>query len=502
MTTRNSKTALVEEAAGALADAFEVRLVEPHGVELDENVRTKTQLTAEFLESIKALGVLQPVIAHVDALGQVIVTDGQRRVLAARQVGLASIPVLVGPAPGSAEGRVVEQLALNEARAALQTSELAAATQQLSLFGMEPETIARKIGRGPMEVRHLLRVAASKRAIEAAREVPELTIVQAARLAELADDPVVSPEQVAALEDAIVRDPDQADHVLSRAELDAREEAALRAVEAELDAQGVRHVRRDSEEWKKIWASGGAFSGLVDRKTGESLTDEEVRVHPGLVVGLRFEHGEVRRREYCEDPKKHGLCYSWEFRSSGGRVQVEKSEEERAAEAAERRRVVENNKRALAAAPVRHAFLVKMVQRGDTRRDFFKTFARVFFTFTHYGALQMERPENLLCEAMILPERVSVIGYAAVAKGNAKAVLLASMLATCEAHTDDKSFWRNTGYGQDAEGNPLVNRSCWYLRFLEGEGYALSDVEREFCEAAEKELAEVEKKRRSKKAAK
>ena len=68
--------------------------LDPNEVEVETNVRTEASLTKQFIASIKEQGVLVPVVA-VREDGKVKVRAGQRRTLAAREAGLASIPVYI-----------------------------------------------------------------------------------------------------------------------------------------------------------------------------------------------------------------------------------------------------------------------------------------------------------------------------------------------------------------------------------------------------------------------
>ena len=59
----------------------------------EDNVREYANLNKPFLDSIADHGVLQPITAIRRADGVVEVRNGQRRTMAARKLGLSSIPV-------------------------------------------------------------------------------------------------------------------------------------------------------------------------------------------------------------------------------------------------------------------------------------------------------------------------------------------------------------------------------------------------------------------------
>jgi ParB family transcriptional regulator, chromosome partitioning protein len=78
------------------------------GTRLVANVRDVAALDNQFVASVAEHGVLTPVTA-VRRGDTVEVTDGQRRTLAARQVGLATLPVYVRDVTTLNEERAVEQ---------------------------------------------------------------------------------------------------------------------------------------------------------------------------------------------------------------------------------------------------------------------------------------------------------------------------------------------------------------------------------------------------------
>ena len=123
--------------------------LDPAELVLDDNVRTDPVLGKDFIESIVP-GIRLPLYAVRDADGTVKVRDGQRRMLAAREAALASIPVYVVPADAvesddaeRTRRRIIDQVIANEARAYLKVSEKAAAVEQLSLTGLSATKIAK-----------------------------------------------------------------------------------------------------------------------------------------------------------------------------------------------------------------------------------------------------------------------------------------------------------------------------------------------------------------------
>ncbi|MGU3438273.1 ParB/RepB/Spo0J family partition protein [Actinomycetes bacterium M1A6_2h] len=122
--------------------------VDPATLDVNENVRDGVVITddPDFLASIAAQGVLQAVSAVRRSDGTLAVHDGQRRTLAAREVGLASIPVVVREqsADEKAAGieRIIEQVVANDQRDDLTKSQRAAAVAGLFDLGMSTAQVA------------------------------------------------------------------------------------------------------------------------------------------------------------------------------------------------------------------------------------------------------------------------------------------------------------------------------------------------------------------------
>ncbi|MGV7988947.1 ParB/RepB/Spo0J family partition protein, partial [Mycobacterium kansasii] len=78
------------------------------------------------------------------------VRDGQRRLLAAREAGLATVPVYVTADLATTEqartvARITEQIVVNDHRAALTETQRAKGIQQLLLEGLTPAKVAKSL---------------------------------------------------------------------------------------------------------------------------------------------------------------------------------------------------------------------------------------------------------------------------------------------------------------------------------------------------------------------
>ena len=112
---------------------------------------------AELTASISAHGVLQPIVVRTAADGGYELIAGERRLLAARSAGLATIPAVVREAAGdeTLELALVENLQ----RADLNPIEEAGAYRELiERFSLSHEAVAGRVGKSRVAVSNALRL--------------------------------------------------------------------------------------------------------------------------------------------------------------------------------------------------------------------------------------------------------------------------------------------------------------------------------------------------------
>lgn len=112
--------------------------IDPTTLVIADNVRLDPRLDKQFLASIRERSVLEPVVAHRTADGTVVVEYGQRRTLAAREVGRAAVPVMVSDTAPTTADRLVDQWVDNEHRAALTNRERVHAVRELRTADDQP----------------------------------------------------------------------------------------------------------------------------------------------------------------------------------------------------------------------------------------------------------------------------------------------------------------------------------------------------------------------------
>lgn len=141
----------------------------------------------DLAESIKQHGILQPLVVSIDPVGGYILVAGQRRLQAAKRIGLKTIPAVIR------ETDEMEKLELamieNIQRADLNFIELAEAYARLSdEFGLTQEEIAKRMGKSRPVIANTLRLLTLPDAIQHSLAVGEINEYQARNLLSLKTD--------------------------------------------------------------------------------------------------------------------------------------------------------------------------------------------------------------------------------------------------------------------------------------------------------------------------
>lgn len=141
----------------------------------------------ELSESIKAHGIIQPLVVVERGEGMYEIIVGERRLRAAKMAGLSKVPVFVNPAISS-EAKLELALIENIQRADLNPIEEAKAYQRLHAeFSLSVSEIARRVGKDVSTVSNLLRLLNLPAEIQRALIEELLTEGQARPLLSLRD---------------------------------------------------------------------------------------------------------------------------------------------------------------------------------------------------------------------------------------------------------------------------------------------------------------------------
>lgn len=387
----------------------ELEHVDPNTLEIAANVRTEAMVTPEFVATIAANGVIQPISAVRRADGTLAVRDGQRRTLAGRAAGLATIPVYITPDTEGAEKvreleRITHQFIANENRQALGGKERAEAMAHMLDLGLSASKVAKALHVDRKQVAAATVTVKSETAT-AAYDSGALTLEQAAVLAEFDSD----ADAVDALLHAAPRG--GFDHQVQR--LRDRREAHARRTEAgaEYVAQGYT-LLLERPSWshqatirldmlldsdnreptpEQIAATDPRLVGVylsedeqvIDPDTGEEVdadtvdwdTDDDPELEPS--DGLRHANTVTRvavwsPEWFCTDAGKLGLHHrhqrptnttgsaeAGESAEAAALREAEATERDRAA----RRQVLALNKLGVAAQSVRRAWVREYLSR-------------------------------------------------------------------------------------------------------------------------------------------
>ncbi|MGL5858781.1 MAG: ParB/RepB/Spo0J family partition protein [Angustibacter sp.] len=458
------------------ATAAQITLVQvdPAAAVVGLNVRSEANLTADFVSSIRELGVLEPVVGHYDEQGQFVVLRGQRRTLAAVETKQASIPAVVVQRPEDAD-RIVQQMAENDHRTGMTTADRIAGVKQLAAFGLTAAQIKRRTARPRSEVDAALVVAGSELAANAAQRWDYLTLDQAAILAEFEDD----PEAVKALMVA-AKEGHGFEHTAQRLR-DAREDAAaIAAMTEELTAKGVVVVDRPAYDDKTVLG----LDRLAATKGGRAYSKATHATCTGHAAYLRISTGweknekgkEVRVRqaepEYvCTNWRGAGHVYRWDHTSASSTpTAADMSPEEREQARAERRDVIDSNKAWDTAEPVRRDWLAAFAARKTAPKGSSAFIARVV---TEHPEVVPDVGGSTVAAEWFGLKHVGY-GYGGgwsaliekATEGRAQVIALCRLLASLEKGTDRQS-WRR-----------VMPATTHYLTFIAAHGYDLSDVEK------------------------
>jgi len=429
------------------------------------NIRTDLGDLGPLTSSVRANGILEPLIVVPNGDDGYLIVDGHRRNSAAQEAEEALVPCLIRPDLDSAQAtqQLVAMLVANTHREAISATDEARAYEQLRLGGLSAATIARRVGHKPAHVKEALRVAGSELATAAADRY-QLSLPQAAALADFEAD----PDAVKRLVVTAKQRPDQWDHVVSQLREDRKAAAAYDHAVQELTAAGVTVL----EHRPGYGEAAKALDHLVD-ESGEVLDADKHAACSGHAAVVE-RHEPTNVTWYCTDPAGNG--HQPRFPSTATRpasvVDGKMTDEAKA----ERASVIANNKSWRAATPVRQAFVTDLLTRAKANKGVLRfAISEVVAEPEAVGHGRDETVARLLGQPQRSGRRRSA-GVDAAARANDQRlplVLLAQVAADIE-DTMNEFTWRS----------PQPRAARWFT-FLGACGYALADIERKVIDDAE-----------------
>jgi len=366
--------------------------IDPRILLVDLNVRGDARPDPELVDSIRDIGVLQPVTAVRTRDGQYRVRYGHRRTLAAIEAEQDTVPVIVaGDEDDDQVERIVRQWDENERRKQLDQSDRVQAVHQLALLGVTPDQIARRTRTKPAMVDAAVKVGQSDWATKAVDQYPFLDLEQAAIVADYADDPDTVETLVRAAERGHFA------HAAQTAQDRREERLTFLAIAKPYEDRGVKVV-------SSMYGVGGRNPEKLGRlrgPDGEEIAEEQHEQCSGHAVLLELcddwfdpdevpegwtivptdddedddDTGEVYAQclvpgALCLDWREHGHRLARDERGPGSHGEgpaapVDQAAEEarKQAESEERRRVLRLNREWKSAEVVRRNFLTQLLTR-------------------------------------------------------------------------------------------------------------------------------------------
>ena len=178
----------------------------------------------ELADSIRAQGVIQPIVAREIGKGRFEIIAGERRWRAAREAGLTDVPVVLR----EADDRAVIAMALieNIQREDLNPLEEALALSRLiDEFSLTHQNAAEAVGRSRAAVSNLLRLLELPEEIRALLEAKQLEMGHARALLTLAPAAAIGLAREAAAQGLSVREVERRAQQLSQGKIPARKDA-------------------------------------------------------------------------------------------------------------------------------------------------------------------------------------------------------------------------------------------------------------------------------------
>lgn len=334
-----------------------------------DNVRSDLGDLEELTASIKAVGILEPVVVTRNGKRYELVL-GHRRLKAAKKAGLQSVPAVVRDV--APEARTELQLIENLHRADLPPLDEARAYQRLvDEYGYSQREIADAVGRAQSHVAKRLALLALPPPAAKALDSGKINIQEAQELTKLADD----PDRVArALQEA------------ARNRTWQGPRAMAQAVDTEVQARDTDRRFAELEEKAKAGKAPYLEAGSPYHRAHSGLPNGARKLegwHNGLqmdaagrrahrkedchAVTVLVDYDGVRLVEICTKPGKHQA----KPRKSAAETKAEK----------ERQAL-------LAAGKSRRVFVVRALEKAPTRQEAFPLIITELIRASHQSVLK------------------------------------------------------------------------------------------------------------------
>lgn len=228
-----------------------------------DNPRKDLGDLTELADSIREQGIVEPVVVEPvdETASRFVLLAGHRRLAAALQAGLTSVPALVHDQPSPRHERVERMLTENLQRADLTLVEEGDAYQMLLDMPdaeLTPAKLAKRLGKS---VRHVTATVKAAGLPESTRERlirGQINLEDAARIERFAKD----PEALQRINKAAEAGPVALDRAIAEAKSEADRVKARAARKRELRKAGRTLVDISSDEWDDATFLPGIYRGL------------------------------------------------------------------------------------------------------------------------------------------------------------------------------------------------------------------------------------------------
>lgn len=459
-TTTTSRTpAATDTGDHEYVDALAISALVKH----PKNPRQRATADAELIDSVKASGIVQPLIVapHDDAGKKFILIAGHRRLDASRKAGRKTVPVVIRRDLPTEGQQIEAMLVENGRRVDLTPVEEAEGYAQLELIGYKAPAIAKAVGRDVKTVKSRLQLLRLSTSTRKRVHAGQLNLNDASAMVEFADDPATTQRLEKAAGDGYYFKQELA---AARRRRDSAREVATRTAKL-LDA-GAQQLEVPDDASVYSWIREGGRSELG------STHSTDWGQHKGCLAFVTSDDAYYGPRLYevCTNPDSHREDLEAEARqrAEAAEAQIKAAQERSLAQAA--------------AADARVATLMDLVE-GITVADVLGDLTRALLPI----ALRQLAGDALVAyqQAMRVPmeDRWNHLGYhhgspmaetkfaqhveELVADGNSRAARsLAALLIAQGEHANDYT-------------HILSYRSCAleYFALLEEAGHAMSPVD-------------------------
>ncbi|MFD5553737.1 ParB N-terminal domain-containing protein [Streptomyces sp. NPDC127068] len=435
-----------------------------------KNAREDLDVSASFVDSLRAEGCRIPVkIQRLDG-GVLQVNDGNRRYYGSKDAGLTHLPYEWDDDDRDAAGQFLDMITTAQHRKSLTASEMNQAMFSAAEAGAQVGRIAKAAGVRQKDVKTLVKVRSDEKlsaAVTGASDY-EWTFEHLAAITEFADD----PEALAAITEAAAQDDADAGDVewaiaVERTKRDKRAKAEAHRAELEAAGQKIRDAEELSERALPVWRLRG-------------ISTEEHAGCKGLVWVFDERRGD-RYEPHCSAPGLYG--HTVPESASGSGSSSAKTTAEKEADRAARAAVKKGNIDWDASEALRRKWITDLIKRRTLTKNITNTLighvneALLSGTWGVSDDLNKDGTTSILAgflglNAQQTKDRSSFAGHVAKDPRRAPQLQFAAIAAVREKSAT-RSAWRT-----DDQHAPWARKPTgqWF-RVLESLGYPLTPIE-------------------------